>query len=474
MTSRRVERDWQGTVEIPVGAYYGAQTQRVLTYHPISGELIPRDLIRALGQIKLAAAVVNHRAGRLDRDALQAITVAAKEVIDGTLDQHFVVDIIQVGSGTASNMNANEVIAHRANEIRSEASGTSVPIHPIDHVNAGQSSNDAFPSAVHVAVYASCVQLLIPALRSLHAQLDSKSQQFNDVVKPGRTHLMDAAPVTLGQEFSGYARQVELGIIRIESALDRLCELPLGGTAVGTGLNAPPGFARDVVIQLREMTGLLPLREASNHFEAQGARDALVELSGMQKILAVSLTKIANDIRWMASGPRAGLGEIHLPQVPPSSSIMPAKGTPAMSEILAQVAAQVIGNDTAVTIGGMSGAFELNAYVPLIARNTLQSTRLLARAATLFSEFAVRDLEVDRDRCRRSAESSLALAAVLTPHIGYQRSAEVVEAAIAEDESIPDAVQRLGLCAELPLDPNLFDVTRLAQRPLPRVEEGQL
>lgn len=469
MTSQRVEQDWQGTVEVPSGAYYGAQTQRVLAYHPISGEPIPRDLIKALGQIKYAAAIVNHRAGRLDDEALQAITAAAQEVIDGTLDQHFVIDVIQVGSGTSSNMNANEVIAHRANEIRGQAVA-GVPIHPIDHVNAGQSSNDVFPSAVHVAVYGTCVQLLVPALRKLQTRLEGKSKQFHDVVKPGRTHLMDAAPVTLGQELSGYARQVELGIARIESALGRLCELPLGGTAVGTGLNAPPRFGHDVVSELRVLTGLLPLREASNHFEAQGARDALVELSGMHKVLAVSLTKIANDVRWMASGPRAGLGEIRLPHVPPSSSIMPAKGTPAMAEILAQVAAQVIGNDAAVTIGGMSGAFELNAYVPLIARNTLESTRLLARAATLFSELSVRDMEADRDRCRRSAQSSLALAAVLTPYIGYQRSAEVVESAIAENESVLDAARRLGLDTELPLDP-VFDLIRLVQGPLPHPEE---
>ena len=380
MSEIRVERDSMGEVACPAGAYYGAQTQRAVQNFPISGQPIPRELIRALGLVKEAAAAFNHDQGVLTAEQHEAIARAAREVAEGELDEHFPCDVFQTGSGTSSNMNANEVIANRATELLGGELGSKL-VHPNDHVNAGQSSNDVFPTAVHVAAYEAAERKLLPALEVLRASLAAKADELGEVVKSGRTHLMDATPVTLGQEFAGYARQVEQGAARVRDALTRVGELPLGGTATGTGLNNPPGMTEAVIARLRERTGLEALREADDHFEAQGARDALVELSGACKVIAVSLTKVANDLRLAGSGPRTGIAELRLPEIQPGSSIMPAKVNPVIPESVTQVAAQVIGNDAAVTIGGMNGHFELNVYVPLIARNVLESIRLLATSS---------------------------------------------------------------------------------------------
>ncbi len=433
-----------GPIEVPVGAYYGASTQRAVQNFPISGQGIPSEVVRALGMIKASAAVVNHRKGILEDDCYEAITQASAEVIDGHLDAHFVVDAFQTGSGTSSNMNANEVIANRATELLGGELGSKL-VHPNDHVNAGQSSNDVFPTAVHLAAYQACADDLMPALRVLRESLLAKASEFSDVVKPGRTHLMDATPVTLGQEFGGYARQIELGEARVRAALVRVAELPLGGTAVGTGLNAPPGMTEGVLAELRRRTGFAELREAENHFEAQGARDALVELSGALKVVATSYTKIANDLRWMGSGPRTGLAEIRLPEIQPGSSIMPAKVNPVLCETLTQVAAQVVGNDAAVTIGGLSGNFELNVFIPMMARNALESIRLLARSGEHFAKACVDGVVADRDRCHELVEKDLAIVTALVPAIGYDKSAELAKKAMDEDRPLREVVEESGL-----------------------------
>jgi fumarate hydratase, class II len=452
MTETRTERDSMGEMQVPADALYGSQTQRAVDNFPISGQGIPVEVVRALGMIKAAAADVNHAKGILDDDQHRAIAQAAREVIDGDLNAHFVVDVFQTGSGTSSNMNANEVIANRAIEILGGTLGSKDPVHPNDHVNAGQSSNDVFPTAVHVAAYTACEDQLIPALVRLHEALSAKAAEFADVVKPGRTHLMDATPVTLGQEFSGYARQVELGVARVRAALERLAELPLGGTAVGTGLNAPEGMTEGVIAGLRELTGIAALREADNHFEAQGARDALVELSGACKVIAVSLTKIANDIRWMGSGPRTGLGEISLPEIQPGSSIMPAKVNPVIPESVTQVSAQVIGNDAAVTVGGLSGNFELNVYIPMMARNVLESVRLLATTSHNFVDQCIAGIEANADRCTELVEKNLSTVTALVPAIGYDRSAELAKQALAEDRPLREVVKEAGVLSEEDVD----------------------
>jgi fumarate hydratase, class II len=452
MTETRTERDSMGEMQVPADAYYGSQTQRAVENFPISGQGIPVEVVRALGMIKAAAADVNHTKGILDDDQHRAIAQAAREVIDGDLDAHFVVDVFQTGSGTSSNMNSNEVIANRAIEILGGTLGSKDPVHPNDHVNAGQSSNDVFPTAVHVAAYTACEDQLIPALVRLHEAVSAKAAEFADVVKPGRTHLMDATPVTLGQEFSGYARQVELGVARVRAALERLAELPLGGTAVGTGLNAPEGMTEGVIVGLRELTGIAALREADNHFEAQGARDALVELSGACKVIAVSLTKIANDIRWMGSGPRTGLGEIRLPEIQPGSSIMPAKVNPVIPESVTQVAAQVIGNDAAVTVGGLSGNFELNVYIPMMARNVLESVRLLTTTSHNFVDQCIAGIEANADRCTELVEKNLSTVTALVPAIGYDRSAELAKQALAEDRPLREVVKEAGVLSEEDVD----------------------
>jgi fumarate hydratase class II len=458
----RTERDSMGEMQVPASAYYGASTQRAVENFPISGQRIPRALIRALGLIKGAAASVNHGKGVLDDRQYEAVEKAAGEVAEGGLDDHFVVDVFQTGSGTSSNMNANEVIANRAIELLGGQLGSKQPVHPNDHVNAGQSSNDVFPTAVHLAAYVASVEDLLPALSVLEASLRAKAEEFADVVKPGRTHLMDAVPVTLGQEFGGYARQVQLGAQRVRSALVRLAELPLGGTAVGTGLNAPEGMTDGVIAELRARTGIAELREAEDHFEAQGARDALVELSGALKVVAVSLTKIANDLRWMGSGPRDGLGEIRLPEIQPGSSIMPAKVNPVIPESVTQVAAQVIGNDAAVTVGGLSGAFELNVYIPMMARNVLESIALLAASAVNFARQCIDGIVADRDRALELVEMNLSTVTALVPAIGYDRSAELAKQALKENRPLREVVKESGVLPESEVD-RILDNRRMTE-----------
>jgi fumarate hydratase class II len=449
-----------GEMQVPSSAYYGAQTQRAVENFPISGAGIPLEVVRALGEIKVAAATINHRQGVLDDDLHDAITRAAGQVAAAELDDHFPVDTFQTGSGTSSNMNANEVIANRAIELLGGTIGSKDPVHPNDHVNAGQSSNDVFPTAVHIAAYRTASQDLLPALERLRGALADKADEFADVVKPGRTHLMDATPVTLGQEFSGYARQVELGGERIRAALERVAELPLGGTAVGTGLNAPPEQAGAIIAELRSQTGLDALREATNHFEAQGARDALVELSGACKVIAASLTKIANDLRWLGSGPRTGIGEIRLPEVQPGSSIMPGKVNPVIAESVTQVAAQVIGNDMAVTIGGMSGNFELNVYIPLIARNLLESLRLLSTSCHNLVDRCVTGIEANAERARELVEKDLAIVTALVPAIGYDTSAKLAKQAMSEDRPLREVVAEAEVLSDDELDRQL-DIKRM-------------
>ena len=462
MSEVRTERDSMGEMQVPAGAYYGASTQRAVENFPISGQPIPPEVVHALGQLKAAAATVNHDQGVLDDRQYQAIVQAAGEVADGRLDEHFVVDVFQTGSGTSSNMNANEVIANRAIEILGGTLGSKDPVHPNDHVNAGQSSNDMFPTAVHVAAYIACAERLLPALEWLHTALHAKTTEFADIVKPGRTHLMDATPVTLGQEFSGYARQIELGAARIRSALERVAELPLGGTAVGTGLNAPAGMTEAVLDELRRRTGHDALREASNHFEAQAARDGLVELSGACKVIAVSLTKIANDLRWMGSGPMTGLGELRLPELQPGSSIMPAKVNPVIPESVTQVAAQVIGNDAAITVGGLSGAFELNVYIPMMARNVLESVRLLATSCENFASQCVDGLQANVERCTELSERNLSIVTALVPAIGYDRSADLAKQALREGRALREVVKESGVLPENEVD-RILDTKRMTE-----------
>ncbi|GAA4909098.1 fumarase class II [Stackebrandtia albiflava] len=432
----RIEHDTMGEVRVPAWAAWRAQTQRAVENFPISGVRLERGHIRALALIKAAAAEVNGELGVIDAELAGAIASAAREVAEGTYDEHFPVDVFQTGSGTSSNMNANEVIATLAG-----AGGLAV--HPNDHVNASQSSNDVFPSSVHIAATEAVVSSLAPALETLAGTLGEKSREFTDVVKAGRTHLMDATPVTLGQEFSGYSAQMRYGLERLQSVLPRLAELPLGGTAVGTGVNTPPGFAAAVISRLAEWTGL-PLSEARDHFEAQGSRDSLVELSGQLRTVAVGMSKIANDIRWMGSGPRAGLAELRLPDLQPGSSIMPGKVNPVLCEAVRMVAAQVIGNDAAIAHAGASGDFELNVMMPVMARNLLESIRLLANVAEVFAERCVAGLTADVDRCREYAEGSPSIVTPLNRYIGYEEAAAVAKQALAERRSIREVVVERG------------------------------
>ena len=395
----RIEHDTMGEVRVPIDALWRAQTQRAVENFPISGRPLERTQIRAMGLLKAACAQVNKDLGLLDGTLADAIVAAATEIADGKDDDQFPIDVFQTGSGTSSNMNANEVIA-------SIAKANGVEVHPNDHVNMSQSSNDTFPTATHVAATEAAVTSLVPALKHLHAALAAKATEWKTVVKSGRTHLMDAVPVTLGQEFGGYARQIEAGIERVEATLPRLGELPIGGTAVGTGLNAPDGFGPKVVAELVKSTGIDALTAAKDSFEAQAARDGLVEASGALRTIAVSLTKIANDIRWMGSGPLTGLGEITLPDLQPGSSIMPGKVNPVLPEAVTQVAAQVVGNDAATAFGGASGAFELNVYIPMMARNVLESFKLLANVSVLFADKCIVGLEANTDRLKTLAESS--------------------------------------------------------------------
>jgi len=435
----RIEKDSLGEVAVPAEALYGAQTQRAVDNFPLSGLRFPRTFLRALGLIKGAAAQVNRELGLLDETLAEAIRQAADEVAAGRWDEQFPVDIFQTGSGTSTNMNANEVIAHRARQLLA-AAGSSQPVHPNDHVNLGQSSNDVIPSAISVAASLEAAESLLPALERLRRVLEDKAVEFHDVVKTGRTHLMDAMPVRLGQEFSGYAAQIAQGIQRVEAVRPRLAELALGGTAVGTGVNAHPEFGRRVAQALAEATGQ-PFREAENHFAAQAAQDTAVELSGQLKTVAVALMKIANDLRWMNSGPQAGLGEITLPALQPGSSIMPGKVNPVIPEAVAMVSAQVIGNDVTVTLAGQSGNFELNVMLPVLAYNLLQSLTLLANAARLLADRAIAGLTVNRERMEGLVDRNPILVTALAPRLGYDRAAEIAKAALAEGRSIREVAR---------------------------------
>jgi fumarate hydratase class II len=457
----RTEHDSMGAVEVPVAARYGAQTQRAVENFPISGLVIEPRLIRALALVKGEAARVNARLDDVpgvDARIGAAIVEAADAVAEGAWDDQFPVDVFQTGSGTSSNMNANEVIASLA----SERLGEPGSVHPNDHVNASQSSNDVFPSAIHLATVEAITRDLLPALEHLEAALRRKQVEFADVVKAGRTHLMDATPITLGQEFGGYASQVQQGATRLREALPRIGELPLGGTAVGTGINAPAGFAAAVIAGLVGRTGGLPLTEAPDHFAAQGSRDALVEASGELRTLAVALIKIANDLRWMGSGPRAGLGEIRLPDLQPGSSIMPGKVNPVIPEAVTQVGAQVIGNDLAVTFGGSQGAFELNVFMPMMARNVLESVRLLANVSRLFADRCIDGIEAEVERLRAYAESSPSIGTALNPVIGYEKAAEITRESMRTGRSIRELVLEQGLMTEVELD-RVLDVTAMTR-----------
>jgi len=447
----RNENDSMGTVRVPAAAYYGSQTQRAVENFPISGLRLPPEFIHGLALVKKCAVRVNDTLGLLDPKIAPAIAHAAQDVMDGRLDDQFVVDVFQTGSGTSTNMNMNEVVASRANEILTGTKGGRSPVHPNDHVNMGQSSNDVIPSVIHIAALTLINRRLIPSLEALHRALAAKSDEFKDIQKLGRTHLQDAVPMTLGQEFSGYARQVELGIDRLRAVEPRLAELALGGTAVGNGLNAHPEFARRVIELIADQTGL-PFCEAVNHFEAQAAQDAAIETSGALKTLAVSMIKIANDIRWLASGPRSGLGEITIPALQPGSSIMPGKVNPVIPEAVIQVAAQVIGSDTAITMGGQHGNFELNVMLPVIVYNLLQSITTLASVSEAFNTKCIAGISANREACAAYIERSLALVTGLVPKIGYDQAALVAKKAYETGKTIRQVALEEALLPENELD----------------------
>ena len=427
MSATRKETDSMGSMTVPAEALYGAQTARARDNFPISGIVFPRPFLRALGMVKEHAAKVNRELGLIDERVALAVMDAAEEVIIGDLDDHFPLDIFQTGSGTSTNMNANEVIANRACQLLGEPLGSRT-VHPNDHVNYGQSSNDVIPTVMHLAAAVEIKEQLLPKLDELRKALGAKAREFDDIVTIARTHLQDATPIRLGQVFGGYFRQVTLVISELERTMDGLCELPLGGTAVGTGLNTHPEFAQRVITGLAEVTGL-PLREAKDHFAAQGGKEQVVAASGALKTTATALFKIANDIRFLASGPRCGLGELQLPAVQPGSSIMPGKVNPVMAESLMQVCAQVVGNDTTITLSGMSGNFELNVMMPVMAHNLLQSIDLLANATDQFNERCLQGLEADRERCEGLIEESLAMCTALAPVIGYDQAAAIAKQA---------------------------------------------
>jgi fumarate hydratase class II len=439
----RIETDSMGEIKVPTDKYYGAQTARSLIHFKIGGERFPREMIRALGIVKKACALVNNELGKLPQDKTDLIVKAADEVIEGKLDAHFPLVVWQTGSGTQSNMNANEVISNRAIEMIGGEVGSKKPIHPNDDVNKGQSTNDAFPTAIHVATVEQIHHHLIPAVAGLRDTLAAKAEDFADIIKIGRTHLMDATPLTLGQEFSGYAQQLTNGLKRLERCLDSLYELAIGGTAVGTGLNAHPQFAEKVSAKISALTKL-PFRSAPNKFEALGGRDALVEASGVLKTLAASLVKIANDVRWLASGPRCGIAEISIPENEPGSSIMPGKVNPTQCEAMTMVCAQVMGNDVAVNIGGASGNFELNVFMPLIAHNVLRSIRLLGDACEGFNEHCAKGITPNRDNIENHLRNSLMLVTALNPHVGYDKAAKVAQKAHREGLTLREAAIALG------------------------------
>ena len=432
-----------GEIEVPSDRYWGAQTQRSLQNFKIGGEQFPREFIRAYGLVKQVAAEVNSEIGVLDKDLSITIGEAAQEVIDGKLDDHFPLVVWQTGSGTQTNMNFNEVIANRAIEMSGGEMGSKTPVHPNDHVNKSQSTNDTFPSAINIAAGMQINEHLLPKVKGLRDALTAKAEEFSKIVKLGRTHLQDATPLTLGQEFSGYASQLDHALTAVENALPHLYELAWGGTAVGTGLNAPEGYAEKVADRIAEKTGL-PFKTAPNKFEAMGAHDSAVEMSGALKTMAASLNKIANDIRWLASGPRSGIGEISLPSNEPGSSIMPGKVNPTQAEAITMVAAQVMGNDTTLTVAGASGNFELNVFRPVIAFNLLQSVKLLGDAADSFNVNCVAGIEPNLERIDGNLRNSLMLVTALTPHIGYDKAAEVAKKAHADNSTLRDTIEKLG------------------------------
>ncbi|MEJ7633912.1 class II fumarate hydratase [Aeromicrobium sp.] len=437
MTEYRIEHDTMGEVRVPADALWRAQTQRAVENFPISGTPIESAQIRALAQIKAACAQANAELGILDQDIADSIVAAAEEVASGAHDAHFPIDVFQTGSGTSSNMNTNEVLATIA------TASLGKDVHPNDHVNASQSSNDVFPTSIHVAATASAINELIPSLDHLATSLEAKSKEFASVVKSGRTHLMDATPVTLGQEFGGYAHQIRRGIARVEASLPRTAEVPLGGTAVGTGINTPIGFPQRVIEILADNTGL-PITEATDHFEAQSARDGLVEMSGQLRTIAVSLTKICNDLRWMGSGPRTGLGEIALPDLQPGSSIMPGKVNPVLPEATLMVAAQVIGNDATIATAGASGSFELNVMLPVIGRNILESMRLLGNSSRVLADRCIDGITANEERCLELAESSPSVVTPLNRFIGYENAAKIAKQSVKEKKTIRQVVIELG------------------------------
>ena len=457
----RIEKDSMGPLEVPADAYYGVQTQRAVTNFPISGWPLPPRFIHAMGRIKRAAAQTNLELGLTEKKVADAIVAAATEVVDGKLDAQFPVDVFQTGSGTSTNMNANEVIASRANEILGGKRGDKAPVHPNDHVNLCQSSNDVIPTAIHLSVIKSIQGELIPALQHLHGALAQKAKDFDDIIKIGRTHLQDATPVRLGQEFGGYAAQVEYGIRRAQRAIEILSELPLGGTAVGSGLNAHPDFAKLTVAKLAAELGI-QLRDARNHFEASAARDACVEASGGLKTIAVSLAKVANDIRLIGSGPRCGMGEIKMPAVQPGSSIMPGKVNPVIAESLIQVSLWVIGADLSVTLGGLQSFFELNVAMPLIGAQMLESVHLLAAASRNFADACVKGLEADRQRCESLVEQSLAMCTPLAPVIGYDKAAEIAKTAYKEGKTVRQVAREKSGLTEKQLD-EIFNLRLLTE-----------
>ncbi|MED5474869.1 MAG: class II fumarate hydratase [Candidatus Neomarinimicrobiota bacterium] len=420
----RIEKDSMGEMSVPNDAYYGAQTQRAFENFPVSDLKIPKPLIKALGIIKKSAAVVNHKLGYLPNDIKDAIVKASDEVINGKFDNQFIVDIFQTGSGTSSNMNTNEIIANRASEILGGNIGDRFPVHPNDHVNFGQSSNDVFPTAIHISSNMEVENSLIPALENLSKSLTNKVNEFEQVLKIGRTHLQDATPITLGQEFSGYKKMIDKSILRLKKAQSPLAELAQGGTAVGTGINTHIQFGELIALEISNNSGM-KFKEAENHFEAQSTQDSVVELSGTLKTISVSLSKIANDIRWLGSGPRAGIGELILPSVQPGSSIMPGKVNPVICESMIQSCAQVIGNDIAITLGGQGGIFELNLMLPLISHNLLQSIQILSNSIKIFTEKLIDDLKADEKKCLDYIEGSLAMCTSLAPIIGYDKAAKI-------------------------------------------------
>ncbi len=460
VVSTRIERDTMGELAVPAEAYYGVQTARAIENFPISSLRMPRSVIRAMGMVKRAAAAVNHSLGLLDKTPANAIKQAATEVVEGKLDGEFPVDIFQTGSGTSTNMNTNEVISNRATELLGGARGSKL-VHPNDHVNLGQSSNDVIPTAIHIAASEMMQKELLPALTRLHKALKGKAKEFDQIVKIGRTHLQDATPVRLGQEFGGYARQIELGIERVKQAQYALREVALGGTAVGTGLNCHPKFSAKVMAIISKETGC-SFKEAKNHFEAQAAQDSLVEASGQLRVLAVSLMKIANDVRWLGSGPRCGLGEINLPETQPGSSIMPGKVNPVIAESVTMVCAQVIGNDVTVTVGGQAANFELIVMMPVMAYNLLQSIELLATASHNFSAKCIEGIKANEERCKSLIEESLAMCTALAPEIGYEAAAKLAKEAYKSGKTVRQVAKEQKVLPEKRLA-ELLDPWRMTE-----------